>query len=115
MRPSPLVHPIELGRGEASSGAMDSMSPMPRGLPDPGPRDYLRQPAPLFTYSLGDDDAWLVKAKIEMMEAKDSLDSYSVYGRYPADDGGRCWEPAARPSRRVARSPVSRLVSLSRV
>lgn len=44
MRPSPLVHPIELGRGEASSGAMDSMSSMPRGLPDPGPRDYFTSP-----------------------------------------------------------------------
>ena len=44
MRPSLLVHPIELGRGEASSGAMDSMSSMPRGLPDPGPRDYFTSP-----------------------------------------------------------------------
>ena len=36
--PSPFVYPIELGRGEAFQGCMDSSSPMPRGSFDPGPR-----------------------------------------------------------------------------
>ena len=38
MRPSPFVYPCELGRGEAFPGYMDSLSPMPRGPFDPGPR-----------------------------------------------------------------------------
>ena len=40
VRPSPLCYPIELGRGEANPGSMDSSSSMPRGSFDPGPRDY---------------------------------------------------------------------------
>ena len=36
--PSPFVYPIELGRGKAFQGCMDSSSPMPRGSFDPGSR-----------------------------------------------------------------------------
>ena len=49
--PSPLVYPIELGRGKAFPGVMDSSSPMPHGSFDPGPRGSFKvrrgQPAGL--------------------------------------------------------------------
>ena len=40
--PSPSVYPIELGRGKAFPGYMDSSSLMPRGPFDPGPRGSFR-------------------------------------------------------------------------
>ena len=48
--------------------------------------DMIPEAAPLFTHRLGDDDAWLAKAKIEMMEAKDPERLRRIW-QAPADDG----------------------------
>ena len=77
VRPSLSGYPIELGRGEANPGSMDSSSSMPRGSFDPGPRDY-------FMVASSDTSATRSSVPATLQEVASS----QLYGRARRHGGG---------------------------